>query len=110
MFSRERGVALKANTSTITLGHLDFTHIQSAFHKCVFGAFTKLLPHHFFAKASGHLAACQAGRGVRQSIVSAHGVPLLRRAGTAHVALRQKSLVVVGHLRSPAEYNKHHPH
>lgn len=74
---------------------------------CVW-SFIKLLPYHFFAQASGHLAASQAGRDVRHSVVSAHRVPLLHRAGAAHVALRQKSLLAVGHLRRTAEENKHH--
>lgn len=78
------------------------------FRKHVFGEFAKLFPCHFFAKAVGGLAASQARRGEGHPVGSAHWVPLLHRARTARVALRQKRLMVVGQLGSPAEEDDQH--
>lgn len=64
----------------------------------------QLRSYHFPAGATGGLTASQAGRGIRHSIVTTHWVPVLQRAGTAHVALWQQSLLVVGHLRSPGAH------
>lgn len=44
-------------------------------------------PHHRPAGSAGGLAASQAWRGVRHAVVGADRVPVLQRAGAAHVAL-----------------------
>ena len=77
---------------------------------CAFSLKYNVLSYPLLAGAAGGSAAGQAGRGVRHPVVGAHRVPLLHGAGTAHVALGQQGLWVIGQLRTPGAHRHENMH
>lgn len=54
------------------------------------------ISYHVLSNPSRGLAASEAGGGIGQAIGGADGIPVLEGTGTAHVTLRDQSILLVG--------------